>query len=94
MHAYIHTYIHACMHTYIHTCIHAYIHTHVHTEVLGRGELKIFQKGGTKKEGLFEKGEINTLCKLCRSTSLVLAPCCTLKCVPTAIAGGVIFYDR
>ena len=52
--------------TYIRTYIHTYIHTYICTYVLGRGGLKIFQKGGEPKKGaLYEKEGINTLCELC-----------------------------
>ena len=41
------------MHTYIYKCIHTYTSTYIY---IGKGGLKIFQKGGTQEGGSFEKG--------------------------------------
>ena len=40
----------------------AYIPTYI---LIGKGELKVFQKGGTKMGGITLKGGINTVCELC-----------------------------
>ena len=66
IHTYVPTYLPTYLHTYIHTYTHTYIHTYIHRTIsvfplgagqiiFGRGELKLFFKGGMKKEKLYEK---------------------------------------
>ena len=47
------------------------------------------------KETEFESSDQEASLSTGNNTKIVLVPCCTMKCVPTAISGGVdiILYD-